>query len=55
MLVAWGIVSILVGILIFIVPRIVNYVIAVWFIITGIAMIIGAASMPRTTSRPTLC
>jgi len=52
MLVAWGIVSILVGILIFIVPRIVNYVIAVWFIITGIAMVIGAASMPRIPGFP---
>jgi|GEM_PF-5969691 len=52
MLIAWGIVSILIGILIFIVPRILNYVVAIWFIITGIALIIGAASMPRIMGFP---
>jgi uncharacterized membrane protein HdeD (DUF308 family) len=52
MLIAWGIVSILIGILIFIVPRVLNYVVAIWFIITGIALIIGAVSMPRVPGFP---
>ena len=40
-MVIWGIVTILIGILIFAFPRIVNYVIAIWFILTGIGMLVG--------------
>jgi uncharacterized membrane protein HdeD (DUF308 family) len=52
MLVSWGIISILIGILILIFPRIVNYVIAIWFIITGIGLIIGAANFPKIPGFP---
>ncbi len=47
MLVAWGIISILIGILIFAFPRIVNYVIAIWFILTGIGIILGGSCLPQ--------
>ncbi|MCX6004218.1 MAG: DUF3096 domain-containing protein [Chloroflexi bacterium] len=52
LLVSWGIVSILVGILIFIFPRIVNYVVAIWFILTGIGMLIGSSFMPKIPGMP---
>ena len=47
MLLAWGIVSILIGILIFVFPRIVNYVVAIWFILSGIGMIVGGSFLPK--------
>ena len=47
MLVAWGIISILIGILIFAFPRIVNYVIAIWFILTWIGIILGGSCLPQ--------
>ena len=52
MFIAWGVISIIIGIIILIFPRILNYLVAIWFILTGIGLLIGASCMPKIPGLP---
>ncbi|MDD5312117.1 MAG: DUF3096 domain-containing protein [Dehalococcoidia bacterium] len=52
LIISWGVISIIIGILIFIFPRIVNYVVAAWFILTGIGLLIGSSCVPNIPGWP---
>jgi len=52
MFIAWGVISIIIGIIILIFPRILNYLVAIWFILTGIGLLIGGSCMPKISGLP---